>query len=133
MSFRLLAHTADLRAVVEGADRESLYQSAVDLVRELVVASSPVAAREERRLELSGGDDEEERFFRFVRELVYLNDSERFLPASVRLGEPLTVEGERFDSERHRAERQLKAVTRHGYRLERPSAGGYRAELVFDL
>lgn len=132
MSFRLEGHTADVRAVVEGSDLASLYQSAVDLVRELLVGSSPVEAREGRRLELSGEDDEE-RFFRFVRELVYLNDTDRFLPQSVRLVGPVVVEGERFDAERHRSERQLKAVTRHAYRLETRPRGGYRAELVFDL
>ena len=133
MSYRLLAHTADLRAVVEANDLQSLYQSAVGLVRELVVGSSPVAPREERRLGLSDVDDEEERFFRFVRELVYLDDSEGFLPERVRLGDPVVVEGELFDPERHQVERQLKAVTRHGYRLETLPEGGYRAELVFDL
>ncbi|MDX1645295.1 MAG: archease [Thermoanaerobaculia bacterium] len=131
MSFRLLDHTADVRAEVEAPDTEALYQSAVDLVRHLVVGDSPVEERQERQLEI-GGDDAEERFFRFVRELVYQVDSERFLPRSVHLGPPLRVEGERFDAERHEAERQLKAVTRHGYRLE-SGDDGLRAELVFDL
>lgn len=131
MSYHLLDHTADVRAAVEGDGLETLYQSAVELVRNLAVGESDVEAREERRLDI-GGDDEEERFFRFVRELVYLVDAERFLPRSVELGTPLRLEGEVFDDERHHAERQLKAVTRHGYALE-SSQDGWRAELVFDL
>lgn len=131
MSFRLLDHTADVRAEVDGPDTETLYQSAVDLVRHLVVGDSPVEARQVRQLEIDGGDAEE-RFFRFVRELVYQVDSDGFLPRSVRLGSPLSVGGELFDATRHEAERQLKAVTRHGYQLE-STGDGLRAELVFDL
>lgn len=137
MPFEYLAHTADLRATLSGVDLPDLYRSAADLVREIVVGSCPVAAAEERRLDVDGADvaDEAERFFRFVRELIYLYDCEGFLPATVvGAGEPgdLRVRGETFDARRHVSERQIKAVTRHGYRFER-RPDGYRAELVFDL
>lgn len=132
MGYRLLPHTADLRAVIEAPDRAGLYQAAVDLVREVVAGDSPVGGGEERAIEPAGGD-ERERFFRFVRELVYLYDAEGFLPRAVSAdGGPLRVHGERFDPRRHHSERQLKAVTRHGLRLEE-DGGGLRAELVFDL
>jgi SHS2 domain-containing protein len=129
---RLLAHTADLRAELAAADLEALHAEAVALVREILVGDSAVEPRRELRLP-PAGEDEAERFFRFVRELVYLADAERFLPASVRLeGAAAAVAGESFDETRHRAERQIKAVTRHRYRFAR-DAEGYRAELVFDL
>jgi SHS2 domain-containing protein len=159
-----LPHTADLRAGVSGSDLASLYQSAADLVREVLVGGSAVAAGEERRLVVEGAD-EAERFFRFVRELLYLYDCEGFLPVRVALtaghaGCPgdsgsggdggssedggaggsgmssgdggVAVLGERFDAARHASERQVKALTRHGYRFERTPAG-YQAELLFDL
>jgi SHS2 domain-containing protein len=131
--WRLLAHTADLRAEVAAASFEALCGQAIDLVRETLVGSSPVGSVE-RRLVRFEGDDEAERFFRFVRELVYLADAERFLPAS---GTPadggFEVSGERFDPARHVAERQVKALTRHRYGYARDAGGGVRAELVFDL
>jgi SHS2 domain-containing protein len=134
LSHRYLAHTADLLARVEGADAASLYQAAADLVREILVGRSAVGAVEERRLEAEG-EDEAERFFRFVRSLLYLYDSEGFLPARVtdagRDG-AVRVRGELFDAARHASEHQVKALTRHGYRFER-SAAGYAAELLFDL
>lgn len=140
MSHRLLAHTADLRAELDAADLPGLYAEALALVREALVGESAVESRAERRVPESGGD-EAERFFRFVRELVYLYDTEAFLPAAVRFERGPRVAGERFDPRRHASERQIKAVTRHGYRFERPrlaTASGavvplYRAELVFDL
>lgn len=130
MSFRYLPHTGDLRAEVTAPDRAGLYQAAADLVRDVVVGASPVAERESRWLELEGGD-EAERFFRFVRELVYWVDTDAFLPARVTLDGSAAVAGERFDPARHASERQLKAVTRHGFRLRRD--GPWEAELVFDL
>lgn len=131
MSRTLLAHDADLRAELVAADEEELYAEAVALVRELLVGASPVAEREERRLEIVASD-EAEGFFRFVRELVYLADAESFLPASVRTDGELRVRGERFDPARHVAERQIKAVTRHAFRFRR-SPGALRVQLVFDL
>jgi SHS2 domain-containing protein len=127
-----LAHTADLRARVEAPDLAGLYAEAATLVREIVVGDSPVAPRERRRIALAG-DDDGERFFRFLRELVYLYDAEGFLPAAARLaGDAVEVDGEPFDPARHVSERQLKAVTRHRYLFAR-DAEGCASEVVFDL
>jgi len=131
MSRTLLAHTADLRAELAAADERALYAEAVALVREILVGASPVEEREELRV-APEGDDEAERFFRFVRELVYLADAESFLPASVRIDGGVLLRGERFDPARHVVERQIKAVTRHHFAYRR-GAAGLRAELVFDL
>ncbi|KAB2968990.1 MAG: archease [Thermoanaerobaculia bacterium] len=129
---RLLDHTADLRAEIEAPDLDALHAEAAALVRETLVGDSPVAGRVERRLAREGEDDAE-RFFRFVRELVYLFDAEGFLPSSARIeGDEVVVAGERFEPARHVAERQVKALTRHRFRFE-SGPGGARAELVFDL
>jgi len=131
--YRLLAHTADLRAELTAPDAPSLAREAARLIRELLVGESPVAAREERRIALPAGDDAE-RFFRYVRELVYLADAERFLPADAEAtANGMLVRGERFDPGWHVAERQIKALTRHHYVYERATGGGLRVELVFDL
>jgi SHS2 domain-containing protein len=82
LSYRYLAHTADLRAALDGTDLAALYQSAADLVREILVGGSDVATAERRCLAVEGGE-EAERFFRFVRGLLFLYDCEGFLPARV--------------------------------------------------
>lgn len=129
---RLLDHTADLRAEIEAPDLDALHAEAAALVRETLVGDSPVTGRVERRLAREGEDDAE-RFFRFVRELVYLFDAEGFLPCSARIeGDEVVVAGERFEPARHVCERQVKALTRHRFRFE-SGPGGARAELVFDL
>jgi len=128
----VLPHTADLRAVVRGPDQHGLYQAAVDLLREVVVGQSLVEVSESRLIELPVDTDASERFFAFVRELVYLNDVDGFLPAAVVSLDPATVTGEPFADGRHEVEHHVKALTRHGYRFER-TPDGYEAEMVFDL
>jgi SHS2 domain-containing protein len=129
---RLLAHTADLRAELAAADFPALCAEAAVLVREILVGESPVESKEVRRVTFEG-EEEGERFFRFVRELVYLADSESFLPAGLHVrGDVASISGETFDPSRHVAERQVKAVTRHQFHCER-GGQGWRAGLVFDL
>lgn len=142
MSFEYLPHTADLRAVIGAAGIEELYDEAVRLVRDVLVGDSPVRPSQTRDLALDA-EREPECFFRFVRELLFLYDSEGFLPAEVELGThtlldgaappgPIRVVGEHFDAERHHSERQVKALTRHEFSLEHQD-DGYRAVLLFDL
>lgn len=129
---RYLDHTADLRAEIEAPDFEALLGEVVGLVREILVGDSPVEPRVERNVSLEETEPGE-RLFRFVRELVYLADTEGFLPAGLRLeGAHASVAGETFDPARHVAERQVKAVTRHQFHCERGELG-WRAGLVFDL
>ena len=139
MAFCYLPHTADLKARVEGATLDELYASAVDLLRDAVVGDSPVEPREAIDVELPTGD-REERFFHFVRELVFHFDARGFIPASAEPGTDDTgagparvgVRGERFDASRHHCERQIKALTRHGFSLE-SGPDGWRVDLLFDL
>jgi SHS2 domain-containing protein len=129
---RYLDHTADLRAEIEAPDFETLLGESLALVREILVGASPVEPRFEREVGLAEREPGE-RLFRFVRELVYLADSEAFLPAGLRVeGAVASVSGETFDPARHVAERQVKAVTRHQFHCER-AGQGWRAGLVFDL
>lgn len=131
MGFKYLPHTADVRARVTARDLEGVFASAAALFRDLVVGSSPVEVREERTFELAGTD--EQRCFDFLRELLFVYDTERFLPAAVRLrGSEVEIKGEIFDPERHAAEGDLKAVTHHGFEL-RHEDGAWILEVVFDI
>jgi len=129
VAYRLLDHTADLRAEVTASSEAGLYQDGVDLMRQILVGDSPVRASESRRVELAAAEGAE-RFLRFLRELVYMYDAESFLAAVAVDGGRRGI-GETFDPGRHRSFHQLKAVTRHGFQFDgRP--GCWRAEVVFD-
>lgn len=137
VSYELLPHTADIRAVLRGADLAAVYCSAVDLLRNLLVGNSPVLERASVTIELEA-DDDGERLFRFIRELLYLNDVDGFVPArlaaaeSLAAGAVLSVAGECFDPARHVVYHQPKAITRHAFAFRRTRAG-VEVEMVFDL
>lgn len=131
MTWRLLSHTADVKAVLAAPDLAGLYGDAVDLVRHLLVGDCAVASMCTLCV-APDGDTDGERFFRFVRELLYANDVDRFVPGELRSMGPPAVAGETFDPQRHTVEHGIKALTRHQYRFER-GPGGCLAEIVFDL
>lgn len=116
---------------------ESLYADATDLVRELVVGQSEVAASDVRQVAVAGADGAET-FLAFLRELLFVFETEGFVPARFEAertderGVRGRLHGERFDPARHEAQPEVKAVTRHGLALERADAG-WRAQVVFDV
>ncbi len=135
VSYDYLGHTADLRAIVRGRTVAELYEVGAGLLRDIFVGDSEVGTADARDLDLPV-EDPAERFFQFMRELVFLYDSEGFLPGRVESREPTSgpvrVLGEIFDPLRHQSERQVKALTRHAYSFE-SSPGGSHAVLLFDL
>ncbi|MGH7644861.1 MAG: archease [Gemmatimonadales bacterium] len=123
-----MPHTADVAVELSAADEAGLRDAGIEALRELLVGTSPVRALAERPTEPGEGEPVE-RLVRFLAEVLYLYDTERFVPA--RAG-GAGVLGEPFDPARHRAEREVKAVTYHGAAVRR-DAGGLHATIVFDV
>jgi SHS2 domain-containing protein len=126
--YRFLPHTADIAVELRAQSERGLYEAGVAALRELLVGQSPVAQTTERPVALRG-QDPTERLIHFLGDLIYAYDTERFVPAEL---SPTGVYGEPFDPARHDAQREVKAVTHHGARVERDAAG-YRATLIFDV
>jgi len=126
--YRFVPHTADVAAELRAESERGLYQAGVDALRNLLVGTSPVRSLEQRPIAVRGSDPTE-RLVRFLGDVLYLYDTERFLPDRVL---PLGVSGEPFDPARHHALREVKAVTYHGAAVV-PDGDGYRATLVFDV
>jgi protein archease len=129
--YRFLSHTADAAVELEAEDEAGLRSAGVAALRELLVGDSPVAATVERPI-APDGEDAAERLVRYLRDVLYLYDTERLVPAEASPGGG-GVRGEPFDPRRHRAAREVKAVTWHGAAVRRGSDGTLRATIVFDL
>ena len=99
------------------------------LRRELLVGDSPVAGTSERPI-VPSGRDAADRLIHYLQEVLYLYDTERFVPAEAA---PEGVRGEPFQEGRHQAVREVKAVTYHGLEVRRGEDGQLRANVVFDL
>jgi SHS2 domain-containing protein len=84
------------------------------------------------------GNDIEDMLVRWLSELLYLYDTQRFLycAAAFTTLEPTrvtaTVHGESFDATRHPIDTEIKAVTYHQLAIT-PAAGGWQAQVIFDL
>jgi SHS2 domain-containing protein len=128
MPYRFLPHTADVAVALRARNEAGLYQAGVDALRQLLVGTSPVRRAAERAIARRGADPAE-RLIHFLADVLYLYDTERFVPARVTAG---GISGESFDAAKHRAQREVKAVTRHGAAVRR-EASGYRATIVFDV
>ena len=118
-----------MAAELWGRDEMGLREAGVGALRELLVGTSPVRGLEERPIEVRGADVAE-RLVRFLANVLYLYDTERFLPAHAG---PAGVLGERFDPRRHTALREVKAVTYHGAEIRRDPDDGLRTTIVFDV
>lgn len=126
--YRFVPHTADIAVELQASDERRLYQAGIDALRELLVGASPVAPTEERPI-APRGSDSAERLIHFLADVLYLYDTERFVPARVT---GTGVAGERFDPIRHQAQREVKAVTHHGAELQADTRG-YTITIVFDV
>ncbi len=129
MPFRLLPHTADVAAELWGPDESGLREAGVEALRELLVGTSPVRSAEDRPIEARGADPAE-RLVHFLGDVLYLYDTERFVPAHAG---PAGVFGERLDPARHTAVREVKAVTHHGAVVRKESDGLLHSTVVFDV
>ena len=128
LTYRLVPHTADIAAELRAVDEPGLRAAGIEALRELLVGDSPVGALAERPIEPRGADAAE-RLVHFLGEVLYLYDTERFVPA--RAG-TAGVLGEPFDPARHTAVREVKAVTHHGAEV-RKEADELVATVIFDV
>lgn len=137
MPYRFLPHTADLRVTIESGNFDELIADGVLLMRELLAGAAPVGPREMRPISVVG-PDAGETVHAFLREILYLHGTDGFLPSTFfpdavsPVGVRGQLAGERADPLRHPAQPEVKAVTRHGFVVQRTERG-WRSEIVFDL
>jgi SHS2 domain-containing protein len=137
VTYRFLPHTADIKVAIEAASFEELLADATVIMRGLLAGEGGVEKREERRVAATGADASEV-LLHYLQELLYLFDTEGFLPAIMDTdrftGNEMAarVGGEVYDPARHEHQPEVKAVTRHGLRVERRADAWY-AEVLFDV
>jgi SHS2 domain-containing protein len=141
VTYYYLPHTADLRVAFEAPTFAALLEDVVRVIREQTAGDRSVEARAGRGLALEA-PDLAELFFSFAREALAAFQVDRFVPAGFELhalalppARPSVAGrlwGEPFDPARHEVQPEIKAVTRHGLKLEE-GPGAWRAELLFDV
>lgn len=131
--YEVLDHTADIGIRAYGGTLPEIFSSAAAGMFSLITESE-VSGTGELAIELEA-DDVEQLLVDWLSELLFAFDSKGLLFSGFEVdieGRALhaRVRGESYDPERHRLEREIKAVTYH--MLEVNLEKGY-AQVIFDI
>ena len=134
MRYELLEHAADVMVRCTGKDLEECFENAAYAMFDQVVDASRIDDSITREITISGNDDEE-RLYSFLSELLFIMDCESIVFDSFDVsfdGNDVhcTAKGEPLDVRKHHAKAEIKAVTYHmlSVKREEPSV-----TVIFDV
>ena len=136
-SFEYFDHTADMGLRAEGRDLEELFTQAALGMFNLMVSLEEFKPEEALDVLLEA-PNAEELLWRWLRELHYLFSTQKMVFKQFEfkeLNEKIvwaTCWGGPFDPEKHASEREVKAVTHHGFSVAKNDRG-WKAEVIFDI
>lgn len=135
--FETFEHTADVGLTARGRTPEEVFVHAAQGLVDLMV--DPRGLQETRSVEVTvSAPDREALLVSWLNELLYLLDTQRFIPLRCRITNlnetSITAQlvGDTLDPSRHAVRRMVKAATYHGLRFTRTN-DHWEARLVLDL
>jgi SHS2 domain-containing protein len=129
--------TADIAFEATGRDLPELFMAAADATMNVMIDNlDAIEPRETRHIQLSN-DKLDMLLFDFLQELIYFKDAEQLLlrVRDTRIEKHfLTAEaaGERLDAARHHQRADVKAVTLHGFSVEKQD-DRWKATVLLDI
>lgn len=135
--FEYFDHTADMGMRAYGENLEALFTQAALGMFNLIAPIEQFQPRDALDVLLKA-ENAEELLWKWLRELHYLFSTQKFVFKKFDFSELsekvvwATCWGECFDSEKHPSEREVKAVTHHGFKVEKGKEG-WKAEVIFDI
>jgi SHS2 domain-containing protein len=133
--------TADIAFEATGRDLSELFTASSDATMNVMIDNlDAIEPRETRQIELSN-DNVEMLLFDFLQELIYFKDAKRLLlrACNIQIDHKADtcclkakVAGEQLDDSRHQQRADVKAVTLHGFSVEKDN-GGWKAKVLLDI
>lgn len=133
--------TADIAFEASGRDLPELFTAAADATMNVMIDNlNAIEPRETRQVELSN-DNVDMLLFDFLQELIYFKDAKRLLlrAREMQIDQKdegyflkAKVAGERLDNARHQQRADVKAVTLHGFSVEKDD-DGWKAKVLLDI
>jgi SHS2 domain-containing protein len=133
--------TADIAFEATGHDLPELFTAAADATMNVMIDNlNAIESRETRQIELSN-DSVEMLLFDFLQELIYFKDAKRLLlrAREMQIDQKdeayflkAKVAGERLDDARHQQRADVKAVTLHGFSVEKDD-DRWKAKVLLDI
>jgi SHS2 domain-containing protein len=135
--FEILEHPSDLGIEAHGNSIQEVFRNAAQGLISVIAEASQIESRQERMVMLDAFD-RENLLVRWLTEILYLYDAEKFLTADVRF-ELLTdtllqasLLGEPFDASKHELKLDVKAITYHQLKVENHD-GDWIARVFVDI
>ena len=134
MRYEVLEHAADVMVRCTGKDLEECFENAAYAMFDQIVDASRIDDSTERIVRVSAEDDEE-RLYSFLSELLYVMDCESLVFDSFKVsfeGNDVvcTAKGEPLDVKKHHAKAEIKAVTYHMLSVNRKEPS---VTVIFDV
>ena len=135
--FHLLEHTADIGIAALADSREGLAEQSALGLKLLLFGDSP-AEPVQSGLVTAEGNTAEETLVNWLNELLFHLADEEFVPARITInyfretGISAGIDGEDYDPDKHRFEREIKAVTHHQARVDHDN-GRWESTVYLDL
>jgi len=135
--YETFEHTADIGLRARAADLDTLFSEAAKAFFSVIVENGDeVQAVNEYSISVHA-DERDDLMYDWLAELLYLFDTKHVLlcefNVSVRDGSlAATVRGEPVDSDRHRLDMEVKAITYHELKVKRDGEEWF-AEVIVDL
>ena len=133
--------TADIAFEATGRDLPELFTASADATMNVMIDNlDAIESRETRQIELSN-DNLEMLLFDFLQELVYFKDARRLLlrPREMQIDQKgaayflkAKVAGEQLHDTRHQQRADVKAVTLHGFSVQKHE-DGWKAKVLLDI
>ncbi|MEO0113289.1 MAG: archease [candidate division WOR-3 bacterium] len=138
MRYKLIPHTSDLGVEIYGKTIEELFLNALYCVTDNLTDIEKVEEVIEREISIEG-EDLEDLFMNFLRELIFIFSTECFLGKNIK---NLQIEkdykkltgilvGEKFNKEKHPIKIELKTPTYHLFSIKKEDI--YKATVIFDV
>jgi len=129
--YKLFDHTADIGVEVTGRTRKELFVNAAEALFDIMLESKSgdVSAKKRKTITVEGADVAD-LLINFLRELLYLFNSEKFVTGSCDIIEFSNKElrtrltGELFNRKKQTIKTEIKAVTYSGLTVEKVKQAG---------
>ena len=132
--YETLEHAADVMVRCTGGNLEECFGNAAYAMYDQIVDAGTVGHSVEKGIRVSG-DDDEERLYAFLSELLFITDCDSLVFSSFDVsfdGKDVVCKalGEPLDPKRHRARAEIKAVTYHMLSVDRETPS---VTVIFDV
>ena len=136
--YEIVDHTAEIGIKACGRTQEELFSNMARGMFSLLVPPEQVEERSTLRVKAEGVDPER-LLVAWLRELLFLFDTRRFLGKSFRIERleagriEAAVSGEKLDLQRHSVDKEVKAATYCDLSLRQEPGGLWTAQVIFDI